>query len=130
MAFTYTVTGGCCCGGGGTVETTCCEELLPETLYATFAGSLAALGTVELTWDADYFGAGDGAWVGSGAACSGTVSMEFYCDTSDSFLLNLFGAFNYLSGGLHTCGPLVYTDDTLEDAFSACAGAAEVTVTE
>ena len=66
------------CGGyppdGDPVVVPCCDEAVPRRLYVTFAGSMAALGTVPLDYS-DALGYWDG---GNHATCE-VVQLRFAC---------------------------------------------------
>jgi len=65
-------------GGGGSVSTPCCApNLLPTTLVATFTGTYATFGSVNLTWDGTKW-----QFVGtiSSVGCGTITQMELTCN--------------------------------------------------
>lgn len=58
-------------GGGGSVSTPCCApNLLPTTLVATFTGTYATFGSVNLTWDGTKW-----QYVGLISGACGTITL-------------------------------------------------------
>lgn len=115
-------------GGGGTIDTACCSDrLLPATLYATFGGSYAALGTVTLSHVTAE------SWASaSQSPCGGDVVVSLICN-DPTWILSAAGTggptgFGPISPDSVECDPLL-----LEYSFSAsgtCSGAGTCTITE
>ncbi len=106
-----------CCGGQ---TTGCCAGGVPGTLYATFGGSLAALGTVTLT-------GGPTVWSGTSAACGGG-SVTFSCVNDVKYQIT-FGTSLSADNLSVVCSPFSWSASGTV-FFPPCAGAATVTVTE
>ncbi len=118
----------CTGGGGGTIDVPCCpDDLVPETLTATFGGSLAGLGAVTLTYD----GGLSYSWSGSvtGTAC-GDATVTFFCGSvggtwSISVLGSNTGGQSSLSAD--SCDPFRLAGTFL--STGPCAGTATFEVT-
>jgi hypothetical protein len=119
-------------GGGGTIETSCCpDRLLPTTFHATFSGSLAALGSVTLTFT------GVSSWAGHGGSACGDDGdhdlMTFTCIGATFQLTHPGGG---SSGGtmfsavasVESCTPFLWRGSGT--ASGVCGGAWAVTITE
>ncbi len=81
----------------------CCPNALPATVHVTFTGTLAALGSVPLSWDTT-----SGQWLGTATGCGGGVNVNLSCDAlSDNFLLGGNGAAAWGSqANSLSCSPL------------------------
>lgn len=109
--------------GGGTVPTTCCpSNLLPTVLYVHFGGTLAALGTQNLTW------VGGSTWstgptVSGCGNTGGTITLS--C-SSTTWTLTGFTQFSF-GGTSLSCSPFVLSVSGTV-VSGACAGAASAVV--
>lgn len=104
----------------GTIQTTCCAELIPEVLYAKFSGSLAALGTVTLT----YVAAQD-AWVGDGGGVCFISTIRFECE-ADNFVISLGPTASCGPGPPDSCDPFVWTCSGTSGG--GCSGTFDLTI--
>lgn len=127
--FSYLLSESDCTGGpGGTVETECCTpDLLPESLYATFSGALAGVGTLHLTYVAG--GLLGGVWRAFTAACGGTT-FDFLCQAGGgNWTLSALGNTVVNMDGdpaATSCVPFLWSDTGV--ASGTCSGAFGVTV--
>lgn len=101
----------------------CCDSLVPSVLFATFGGSLAALGTVTLTYVA-----GPNAWFGNGGSVCNIGSIRFECAPTLQWVIDLGPVANCGGGPATTCSPFLWSCSG--SSFGTCSGTFTLTITQ
>ena len=98
----------------------CCDPEPPTTLYATFGGALAPLGTVTLTKSGP-------SWSGSSSAC-GSRSVVFLCNESNVYVCSVSSA-DLFVGTTLTCDPF-HWEGSSPASVAPCSGTSTMVITE
>lgn len=104
------------------VPTPSCSVPIPATLFATFVGALAGMGTVTLTWNGTN-------WAGFASGCGDANLIIFTFDNPGFSLLCLgLTLFTLTSAAPDSCCPYSWTGTGI--ALGVCTGDFTVTITE
>lgn len=107
---------------GPTTTVSCCGTTpIPQTLYATFSGTLAAIGTLTIVWDGTK-------WNFSGSAACGLTGFSFRCIGGTTWVIGVTGSLTIGSSATSvTCSPFSAT--VTSTALSGPCGSGAFTVT-